>query len=362
VLRERMTLFWANHFSCENKNILYVQRYNNKLRHHALGNFRSFVKAISKEAAMINYLDTKQNRKLKPNENFARELLELFTLGVGHYTEKDIREAARAFTGYNHNFPGYFKFIKKHYDEGEKTFFNETGNFNGNDIIDIILKKPQCARFVCEKIYRYFVNDKIVSSHIDEMVDVFYPLYNIETLMRHVFSASWFYDPINIGAKIKSPVDLLIGIQKIVPIQFSEKFELLKIQRMLGQTLLKPPNVAGWEGGKSWIDSNTMLARLRLASLLVNEFKIPINEKEGFTDKYRRQFFKNNNNKSFFKTKPNWKVFHENFDTFSSEALKDTLLLSEINTGTKRYLKTLNKNAKQNYCIQLMSLPEYQMC
>ncbi len=362
ILRERMTLFWANHFVCENKNIIYVQHYNNTLRKHALGNFKSFVKAISREPAMLNYLNIKQNKKLKPNENFARELLELFTIGVGNYTEKDIQEAARAFTGYYHDFKGNFKIRGLHHDQGQKTFFNEVGNFRGDAIINIILDQPQCARFICEKIYRYFVNDKIVPSHINEMVNVFYPSYNIEPLMRHIFSAYWFYDSKNIGAKIKSPVDLLVGIQNIVPIQFLEKNELLKIQRILGQTLFSPPNVAGWEGGKGWIDSNTMIARLRLASILMNEFEIPINEKAGFIDKYRRQYFKNNSNKSIFKTKPNWKVFHENFDSFSPKTLEDTLVLSKINKGTKMYLNRLAKSSKQNYCIQLMSLPEYQMC
>lgn len=122
LLRERMTLFWANHFVCKDSNIKYVQRYNNTLRTHALGNFRDFVKAVSKEAAMLNYLNGKQNRKQKPNENFARELMELFTLGEGQYSETDIKESARAFTGYNHDFEGNFKFRPFQHDNGIKSF------------------------------------------------------------------------------------------------------------------------------------------------------------------------------------------------------------------------------------------------
>jgi uncharacterized protein (DUF1800 family) len=362
VLRERMTLFWANHFVCNDMNIVHIQQYNNVLRTHALGDFRSFVKAISKEASMVKYLNTKQNRKQEPNENFARELLELFTLGVGHYTEQDIKEAARAFTGYNHDFRGNFVLKQKQHDEELKTFFDKTRNFNGDEIIDLILEQKQCATFICEKIYRYFVNDTIIPSHIKEMVAVFYPTYNIETLMRYVFSTYWFYEAKNIGSKIKSPIELLVGIHKIIPVNYTDTAELLKIQRLLGQTLLRPPNVAGWKGGASWIDSNTMLVRLRLGSVLMNELRIPINEKGGFNDRFKQHYFKNNTNKSVFKTQADWEAFHKNFDNFSAETLAASLLLSPINDGTKAYLKTLNTTAKREYCIQLMSLPEYQMC
>ena len=125
VLREKMTLFWANHFVCEDNSITYIQQFNNTLRKHAMGNFKDFVNAVSKEAAMTKYLNTKQNRKQKPNENFARELMELFTLGEGHYNEEDIKESAKAFTGYSHNLQGEFVFRKRQHDESEKTFFGK---------------------------------------------------------------------------------------------------------------------------------------------------------------------------------------------------------------------------------------------
>mgnify|MGYP000050063157 CR=1 FL=1 len=203
LLRERMTLFWANHFVCREDNSVFAEKFNNTLRQHALGNFRSFTKAISKEAAMINYLNLKQNRRQNPNENFARELMELFMLGNGHYTEKDIQESTRAFTGYSHDFFGNFVLRKRLHDYNDKTFFGRTGNFSGDDIIDIILVEKQCARFVCENIYRYFVNETIDDAHVDAMVDNFYPSYDIENLMRYVFMSDWFYDEDNIGNKIK---------------------------------------------------------------------------------------------------------------------------------------------------------------
>ncbi|MEM9679785.1 MAG: DUF1800 family protein, partial [Bacteroidota bacterium] len=243
-LRERMTLFWTNHFVCKESRATYVQQYNHTLRVNALGHFGDFVKAISKEPAMIKYLNSNQNRKSKPNENFARELMELFMLGEGQYTEKDIKESARAFTGYNHNFEGDFLLRRLLHDYGEKTFFGQTGNFDGDDIIDIILEEKQCAIFICTKIYKYFVNPEINLSHINEMVSVFYPNYNIESLMRFVFMSDWFYDSKNIGVKIKSPIDYIVGISKVVPFAFKEKADAIKVQHVLGQTLLKPPNVA----------------------------------------------------------------------------------------------------------------------
>ena len=172
LLREKMTLFWANHFVCEDNFVNYIQQFNNTLRQHALGNFKDFVNAISKEAAMTKYLNTKQNKKQKPNENFARELMELFTLGEGHYSEEDIKESARAFTGYSHNLKGEFVFRKRVHDYGNKTFFGKTGNFSGEDIVDLILQKKQCAKIICGKIYRYFVNDSIDETHDHAFIPV----------------------------------------------------------------------------------------------------------------------------------------------------------------------------------------------
>ena len=183
LLCEKMTLFWANHFVCEDNNYVYSQQFHNVLRKHTLGNFKGFVIAISKEAAMTKYLNTKQNRKQKPNENFARELMELFTLGVGNYTEDDIKESARVFTGYNHNLQGNFVFRKRVHDEGVKTFFGKSGNFNGDDII---LENKQCAKYICGKVYRYFVNDIIDENHVNDLANVFYKDYDIEKLVRYM--------------------------------------------------------------------------------------------------------------------------------------------------------------------------------
>lgn len=362
ILREKMTLFWANHFVCESKNILFVDSYNNLLRKNALGNFRDFTKKISKEAAMLGYLNNKQNKKKSPNENFSRELMELFTLGQDQYTEKDIKEAARAFTGYNHKFRGEFSFREKHHDKNEKTFFGKTGNFNGDDIIDLILEKKQCARFISEKIYTYFVNENINKKHIDEMVTVFYKDYDIEKLMHYVLSSKWFYADENIGTKIKSPIEFLVGINTIVPYTFKKTKQLFWVQKMLGQVLLSPPNVAGWKTGRNWIDSNTIVSRLRLPSVLLNNAEIAYSEKGNeetiITNLKKRKLTK----KAYIKIKANWNLFEENYKNVSNKELIHQIITSEINKGTA---KMLNKNktlSKHDFVVQLMSLPEYQLC
>lgn len=363
ILREKMTLFWANHFVCKDNSVTYIQQFNNTLRKHALGNFKDFVNAVSKEAAMTKYLNTKQNKKQKPNENFARELMELFTLGVGHYSEEDIKESAKAFTGYSHNLQGEFVFRKRTHHEGEKTFFGKTGNFKGEDIIDIILEEKQCALFICGKIYRYFVNDAIDEDHVNAMANVFCKDYNIENLMRYMLMSNWFYEEKNIGTKIKSPIEFLVGLKQTVPITFTKDKQLLYVQRLLGQVLLDPPNVAGWKGGRNWIDSNTIVLRLKLPSLLLNKAyisKVRVGQKDENVE-VTKELFKKKFGKRF-KVETNWEYFNTQFKTIEIDTIENYLLACEINESTKTYLSSLEKVSKQEYCIQLMSLPEYQMC
>jgi uncharacterized protein (DUF1800 family) len=363
LLREKMTLFWANHFVCEDNNFIFTQNFHNTLRKHALGNFKDFVVAISKEAAMTKYLNTKQNKKQKPNENFARELMELFTLGVGHYTEQDIKESARAFTGYGHDFQGDFSFRKRQHDEGNKTFFGKTGSFTGDDIINIILENKQCANYICGKLYRYFVNDTINENHVKAMAAVFYKDYNIEKLMRFTLLSDWFYDDKNIGTKIKSPIEFLVGLKTVVPVNFKDEKQLLYMQKLLGQMLLNPPNVAGWKGGRSWIDSNTIVLRLKLPSLILNNGYIS-KVKEGASDAgidIKKEVFKKQFGKRF-KTENDWGYFNSQFKNIEINDLENYVLACNISESASTYLKSLNKVSKQEHCVQLMSLPEYQMC
>ncbi|MFY9243816.1 MAG: DUF1800 domain-containing protein [Polaribacter sp.] len=362
IIREKMTLFWANHFVCENNNILFIQKYNNVLRENALGNFRNFTKTVSKEAAILNYLNNKQNKKQSPNENFARELMELFTLGQDEYSETDVKESARSFTGYSHNFKSEFTFNVKQHDNNDKTFFGETGNFNGDDIIEIILKKKACAKFISEKIYRYFVNETINKKHIDEMTSVFYKDYNIENLMRFMLLSDWFYDDENIGNKIKSPVEFLSGIYTIVPYTIENPKQILLLQRILGQVLMKPPNVAGWKTGRNWIDSNTIVTRLRLPSVLLNNTEITYSDKgdeESITTDFSAKKLRK---KAYIKTMADWQKFDNNFSKTSKKELITHLIQSKLNASTLEMLMKNKEMPKRDFCVQLMSLPEYQLC
>jgi uncharacterized protein (DUF1800 family) len=362
LLREKMTLFWANVFVCRDNDIFFNQRYNNVLREHSLSNFRTFVKAIAKEPSMSKYLNNKQNVKRRPNENFARELMELFTLGVGNYTEQDIKEAARALTGWSFKRNGDFYVREKQHDFGEKTFFGKTGNFDGDDIIDILLEQKQCARFICTKIYSYFINPEIDEKRLEEITDVFYKDYSISNLMKYIFESKWFYDDKNIGVKIKSPVELLIGIQKVVPVTFNKKSQLQYLQRMMGQTLLYPDNVAGWKGGKSWIDSNTLMFRMKLASLILNNAVINLEEKGAFEDSFEMYYKRAKNSSKFIKTTKNWEVFDAKYKLFNPKESTNLLILSKLDKDTETFLESLEIKSNRNFCVQLMSIPEYQLC
>jgi uncharacterized protein (DUF1800 family) len=287
--------------------------------------------------------------------------MELFTLGVEQYSNEDIKEASKAFTGYDFDFRGEFKFDTRKHDDGFKYFFGKSGRYDGDDIIDIIVDQEECARFICQKIYVYFVNESIVDSHINEMVTVFYPEYDIEQLMRFVFTSDWFYNQDNIGTKIKSPTELLVGIQRIVPVTYDNPTELIKIQRLLGQFLLQPPNVAGWEGGKAWITSNTILLRLKTPSLLLNNGLISVKNKDDINDRYSEAYNKRVK-RQFFKVSADWNSFDQVYKNRSFNELKNQLIQVEIKADTELFIDNLSHTSIRNNCIQLMSLPEYQMC
>ena len=359
-IREKMCLFWANHFACNDKNIVHFQDYNNLLRKYALGNFRELLIAVSKSASMSKYLNNKQNKKNSPNENFARELMELFTLGRDVvYTEKDIKEAARAFTGWNHNIKGDFVLRRRLHDYGEKNFLGKTGSLSGEDVIDVILSKKECARFICTKLYKYLVSDVVNENHINELSEVFYQDYDISGLLKHIVLSDWFYNENIIGAKIKSPIELLVGMGKLVSVDFEKPKELLFLQKMLGQILLFPPNVAGWKGGKNWIDANTMMLRLKLPSLLLNNGMISLEDKGAFED----SFSKFNGKKGLARRlhiTANWSGFEG--QQYSKKEINDRLLRISLNSGVSNYLEEYAHSSNKDYAIQLMSLPEYQLC
>lgn len=362
VLREKMTLFWSNVFVCRNNPIWYSQSYHNMLREHALGNLRDFLKAMATAPAMLVYLNNNRNVKSQPNENFARELLELFTLGEGNYTESDVKEAARAFTGWSTDKNGAFKNRVFQHDKGEKTFLGKTGNWDGNDIINIILEQKECARFICAKIYTYFVNPIIDNAHLELMTELFYEDYDIQQLMELVFKSDWFYDEKNISAKIKSPVELLIGIMRQVPVTFNKPRQLFYLQKMMGQVLLYPPNVAGWKGDRAWIDANTLLFRLNLASALLNNAFIEYREDAAFEDSFEDFYKAKKKRKTRLQLEVKWDEFLTEISTADRKSLQQLLLGFKIDPDTQSFIQRLNSSSDKEFVVQLMSLPEYQMC
>jgi uncharacterized protein (DUF1800 family) len=265
-LTERMTLFWHNHFpsslqKVRSASLLYRQ--NAMLREHALGNFGALLKAASKDPAMLVYLDSAVSRSGQPNENFAREVMELFTLGEGKYTERDVREAARAFTGWSIDIDsGEYLWRPRAHDAGSKTVLGKTGFLDGNDVLDILLARAETAEFVVAKLWKEFVSPHPDAAEVRRIAARFRESrYDIKTALRALLTSDAFYEETNRGALIKSPVDLVIGTMRQFSVGYSDPLPLTLLLRNLGQDLFSPPNVKGWPGGESWINSSTLLAR-----------------------------------------------------------------------------------------------------
>jgi uncharacterized protein (DUF1800 family) len=277
-LLERMTLFWHGHFATSDakvSNPALMQRQNALLREHALGDFKALLVAISRDPAMLIWLDATANRKSHPNENYAREVMELFTLGRGHYTEHDVREAARAFTG-GFVARDHYEEIPAQHDDGSKTILGQTGPFRGDDVARILLDQPACAEFVCGKLVKLFVNE--VDSPSPELVA---PLakafresgYAIRVPVEMILRSKRFHDPASRRTRIKSPVEYTVGtiraLEVLKPTVSAEA--LAESCSRMGQALFAPPSVAGWDGGPSWINSTTTLARANFALALLNK-------------------------------------------------------------------------------------------
>jgi uncharacterized protein (DUF1800 family) len=264
-LEEKLTLFWHGHFATgENKVRDYrmMLRQNEMFRAQAAATLRGLLLGILKDPGMLVYLDNGENIKTHPNENFGRELLELFSMGVGNYTERDVREAARAFTGWT-NDALEFKFDAAQHDPGEKTFLGRTGPFNGEDIIDIILEQPVTAEFVAAKLYRYFVRDEIAAPVRAALGRTFRESgYQIKPLLKQILLSRDFYSAPAYATQIKSPVLLVVSTYKKLGLRDVPTIpDFGRMTGGLGQSLFDPPNVAGWAGGRTWITPSTLLQR-----------------------------------------------------------------------------------------------------
>jgi uncharacterized protein (DUF1800 family) len=279
-LTEKMTLFWHNHFVSSDQKVRAPQlmyRQNMLLRTHALGNFGTLLHEIARDPAMVIYLDNASNRKERPNENFAREVMELFTLGEGHYTENDIKEAARAFTGWGVDIErGEFVFRAAVHDDGAKSFLGHDGNLNGEHVLDILLEHPRTAEYVVEKLWREFVSTTPDAAEVKRVARIFKESrYDIRAALRALLTSDAFYAPQNRAALIKSPVELVVGTLRQFDFSGTDMLPFALTTAQLGQNLFAPPNVKGWPGGEAWINSTTLLRRKQFLERLFRDTTTP---------------------------------------------------------------------------------------
>lgn len=281
-LTERMVLFWHNHFTSSLQKVkrgaaLFQQ--NALFRQHAVGNFADLLRAIVRDPAMLVYLDVHQSERDNPNENFARELMELFTLGEGHYTEDDIKEAARAFTGWRFvRRTGSLEYSARRHDDGIKTVLGHSGPFAADDIVDILLQEERTAELIVEKLWRYVVSPEVSEGRLRELSELFRSSgYELRPLLLALFSAPEFLDDSNRGTLVKSPVELLVGTSRLLNVAHDELRPLVRFARQLGQDILDPPNVKGWPGGTAWITTNSLLQRQSILRRLCQRPEVVFN-------------------------------------------------------------------------------------
>ncbi len=273
---EKMTLFWHGHFTSgyrDVRNAYQLAVQNDLFRSHACGNFSELVYAIAKDPAMLEYLDNNRNNKRAPNENFARELMELFTLGEGEYTEEDIKAAARAFTGWTFDRRNAsFRFIERNHDSGSKTFLGHTKNFDGNGIIKRILEQDAAPRHLARQLLTYFAVAP-TESEIEPFADILRNNgYELEPFFMRLFTSDWFYSPRVMGKQIKSPIVLTVSTLRMLDrtrVPESARIALSGGCRNIGQELFQPPNVKGWDGGAAWVTSSNLLSRYNLTRALI---------------------------------------------------------------------------------------------
>lgn len=272
-LREKMSVFWHDHFASSLQKVrqpALMLEQNALFRRHAFGSFHELTREIVTDPAMMLFLDVQGSRRGMPNENFAREVFELFTLGEGHYTEDDVREAARAFTGYQLNrLNGQVFHNRRQWDDGSKTLFGKSGKFTGTDVVDLVFERPDPSRFIARKIWEFFAYENPPEPAVEAMARTLRENdHRVEPLLRSIFLSREFYQPEVVGNQIKSPVQFITQLLHELEIKDPPRGFLFSAQAQLGQILYAPPNVAGWDHGKAWINTNTLLARYNLAGFI----------------------------------------------------------------------------------------------
>ncbi|MCB1122674.1 MAG: DUF1800 family protein [Verrucomicrobiae bacterium] len=366
---EKWALFWENVFvvtAQKVKNPAMLYQYQLAIRSNAFKGFGDLAKAVSKTPAMILFLDLQQNKQGKPNENFARELFELFMLGEGNYSEQDIKEAAKAFTGYR-QVNGQFRLIPNQHDDSKKTVFGKTGNWNGDDIIDLALEQPAARLFIPRELCKHYLSDDTIPDEYLQSLGDGWAANNFDLtwLASTFFSSRIFYDPQFRGNKIKSPYEFLLGLVQDLDLDIAPlPRAIIAALRGMGQNWLNPPNVRGWVGGKSWINSATLIQRRQVVESFFNPPSQRLNADEERAMEEAREAGKGN----FFVTRAQGESWIELPPKRRLDTLAASWLVNPLDPkAEEELLSFLNKNqekalpATRAVAITLLQSPEYQL-
>jgi len=365
-LREKMTLFWHDHFATSIQKVkqpMFMVRQNQMFRDQALGSFEKLTRSIVVDPAMMIYLDTPNSRKGKPNENFAREVMELFTLGEGHYTEQDIREAARAFTGYQLNrLTGAVTHNRKQWDAEPKTIFGHTGPFTGDDVVTLIFKQNRPSAFIAEKLWRYFVSEDEPAGVIAALAAIIRENdHRVEPALRAIFLSEEFYDSAVIRNQIKCPVQFLVSMLKQFEITTPPAGLALRSQRDLGQQLFLPPNVAGWDWGQAWINTNTLLSRYNIAGYISQGSDDPMIRKLGLGGaRHKGPDYESIAPRSLRKNPE--ELVGELSRRFFQGPIPETATASFIDYAKSKQGVVFTNKEVAELCHLMLSTPYYQLC
>lgn len=375
-LQEKLTVFWHGHFATSIVKVrdpYLMWRQNDLFRRNAMGNWLTMLVDVAKDPAMLIWLDQAQSRKEHPNENFAREVMELFALGEGHYTEKDVSEAARALTGWSFNREDQ-EFVERPFahDRGEKTIFGRTGNFNGKDFLEMVVAQPQAARFITAKLWTFFAGEPPSEELVTALSDSFRKNgNNFKPVLQEMFLSEEFYAPSIIRSQVKSPLQWLVGSVRVLERTLPPPLVSYGLMRNLGQELFAPPNVKGWDGGVSWITTNTLLARYNEAATLVQgdlapavPGMFPQNANAGMQAARRME-------NARIGSAPVSKLFTEADRKDKNtliQALEKRMLQGNLKTDQAKVLREyldskekLNDEVVRNAVRLVMSTPEYQL-
>lgn len=366
-LEEKLVLLWHGHFATNHRTVhdsYLMLKQNATFRDHAAGNFADLAHAIVRDPAMIKFLNNEKNRKEKPNENLARELMELFTLGEGNYTEDDIKQGARALTGYGIS-DNDFHFYSTTHDHGQKTILGKTANFDGDSFVDQILTRPQCAIWVSFKLYKHFVADVEDRERIDPAARSFVhqcadllrdQRYELKPVLRALFKSQHFYDPSVVGNLIKSPAQFTVSAARTLGTPTRSVATLAGGMMMMGQKLFDPPSVAGWDGGRGWVNTSTLFVRQNIAAYMLSG-KLP------FEDGWSRD-------KVDYDPMALVKHLPEKSPEKVVDEIAATMIARPLGTDRRDHLvkfmkersQGINSDSMLGLLLLVTALPEYQVC